>query len=223
MRGAVRFVSGALAALVVVVAGAALLAGLVVPRLAGATTYTVTSASMTPALPVGSLVVVRPRDTVALGDVITYQQRSGTAPVVTHRVVGTGISPDGRLGYTTRGDANEIDDANVVRPEQVRGVVWYHVPYLGRLSALVSGSQRQVVATALAAVLVGYALWQLLQMRREGRGTRPRRETSEPARSSGPADQHGERTWPSRRDLRRQGPSDLAGSRPEVVAERPGP
>jgi signal peptidase len=163
----VRLVSGVLAGLVVVVAGAALLVGLVVPRLAGATPYTVTSASMAPALPVGSLVVVRPRDTVALGDVITYQQRSGSAPVVTHRVVGVGVSPDGRLAYTTRGDANGADDANLVRPEQVRGVVWYHVPHLGRLSALVSGPQRQTVATGIAAVLVGYALWQLVQIRRD--------------------------------------------------------
>lgn len=169
LRRTARFVGGALAGLVVVVAGAALLVGLVVPRLAGATPYTVTSGSMEPVLPVGSMVVVRPRSTVALGDVITYQQRSGAAPVVTHRVVGVGISPDGRLAYTTRGDANQIDDASAVRPEQVRGVVWYHVPYLGRFSALVSGPQRQTAATVVAAVLVGYAAWQLVQRHRERR------------------------------------------------------
>ncbi|MCL2848500.1 MAG: signal peptidase I [Micrococcales bacterium] len=169
MLNTLRFVSRALATIVVVVAGAALVVGVVVPRFAGATTYTVTSASMAPGLPVGSLAVVRPTKHVAIGDVITYQQSSGEARVVTHRVVGVGMNTDGRVAYTTRGDANGVNDAALVRPEQVHGVLWYHVPYLGRLSAMVGTGQRQTVAIGCAALLVGYAAWQLVLTGRERR------------------------------------------------------
>ncbi|MCL2455299.1 MAG: signal peptidase I [Micrococcales bacterium] len=153
---------------VVVLAGAALLVGVVVPGLAGAVPYTVLTGSMAPAIPVGSLVVAAPREAVAVGDVITFQ-RSRDGQVVTHRVVGVGASTDGRLAYTTRGDANTVADLDVVRPEQVHGVVWYHVPHLGRLAVLLTGPQRQAAVTSVAALLVGYAAWQVWQARRERR------------------------------------------------------
>ncbi|MCL2466071.1 MAG: signal peptidase I [Micrococcales bacterium] len=167
----VRSVARLAAGLVVVVATGALAVGLVVPRLAGASTYTVTSESMTPGLPVGSLVVVRGGQPVAMGDIITYQRWSGATPVVTHRVVGVGISTDGRLAYTTRGDANTADDPGFVRPEQVRGVLWYQVPHLGRLTGALTASQRHTAVIVLAGVLVAYALWQLVQAGRERRPT----------------------------------------------------
>ena len=76
---------------------ALVLAAVVVPRLAGATPYTVLTGSMTPAYPPGSLVVVRPVEPneVRIGDVVTYQLRSGEPAVATHRVVGVGWSADG--------------------------------------------------------------------------------------------------------------------------------
>ncbi|PZR53757.1 signal peptidase I [Xylanimonas oleitrophica] len=153
----------ALAAAVVAVAGFALLAGVLVPRLAGATPYTVLSPSMEPRYPVGTLVVVRPTDDVRTGDVITYQLRSGEAHVVTHRVVAVGATTTGEPRYVTRGDANEAADREPVRPVQVRGEVWYHVPWLGRVSALMTGSQRHHAAIGVGAGLLAYAAWQAFQ------------------------------------------------------------
>ncbi len=145
--------------MVVVVAGAALILGVLVPRLAGATPYTVMTRSMEPALGVGTLVVVRPVEAaaVATGDVITYQLRSGEPAVVTHRVVGLGTTAGGERLFVTRGDANEVADPRPVRAVQVRGAVWYAVPGLGHVSSLASGQQRQVWGTVVAAGLLGYA------------------------------------------------------------------
>ena len=68
---------------------AALVVGVLLPRMAGATPYTVLTGSMTPNLPPGTLVVVRPVDagTIGTDSVITYQLASGEPEVVTHRVV----------------------------------------------------------------------------------------------------------------------------------------
>ncbi len=63
-------------------------------------------------MPPGSLIAVKPVafDEVRVGDVVTYQIRSGDPAVVTHRVVGTTSSTGGDRLLITRGDANDLDD-----------------------------------------------------------------------------------------------------------------
>ncbi len=70
------------------------------PRLGGATPYTVLTSSMEPEYPPGTLVVVRPVpiEEIGIGDVITYQLESGEPTVVTHRVVGLSTT----LGASSR-------------------------------------------------------------------------------------------------------------------------
>ena len=179
MRTALTFLGRALATVVVVVGAAALLAGVVVPRLGGATPYTVLTGSMAPRYPVGSLMVVRPSDDIQMGDVITYQLRSGEPTVATHRVVGVGFTHGGESRYTVKGDANEIPDPGLVQPEQIRGELWYAVPYLGYVSALMSGEQRQTLGVVFAAVLIGYAVWQVVAARKEKRA---KEQANAPAR-----------------------------------------
>jgi signal peptidase len=139
----------------------AIAAAVVVPRLAGATPFTVLTASMRPHYPPGTLVVVRPvdADLLRVGDVVTYQLRSGEADVVTHRIVAAGqsLQHPGERVFTTKGDANRIADAKPVRPEQIRGRLWYSVPYLGRVSNLLTAGAREIVAVTAAIGLFGYA------------------------------------------------------------------
>lgn len=132
-----------------------------VPRLTGATPYTVLTGSMQPTYPPGTLVVVEPVaiDEVAVGDVITYQLESGRAAVVTHRVVsvGSGMSGTGERVVRTRGDANDTIDREPVREVQLKGRVWYAVPHLGRVGTWFSGSTREVLTVGAAGVLGLYA------------------------------------------------------------------
>ncbi len=139
---------------------AAIAVAVVVPRLGGATPYTVLTGSMRPHLPPGTLVVVRPVafEDLHLGSVITYQLRSGEPEVVTHRVVAVRTSLRGEVELQTRGDANGAPDEVWVRPEQVRGELWYAVPHLGGLNTLVTGHERQLVTYVVAGGLAGYAL-----------------------------------------------------------------
>lgn len=154
--------------LVVILAVAAVM--IVVPRLGGGTAYTVLTGSMAPRMPPGSLVVVRPVDpaTLRTGDVITYQLKSGEPAVVTHRVVGVGMTSDGELRLTTRGDANGANDPPV-HPGQVRGSLWYQVPWLGHINSALTGSQRQWLTTAVVAGLLGYSAFMTVGALRERR------------------------------------------------------
>jgi len=156
-REAARFARMALAASILLVAAFVLGAAVLVPRLAGGTPYTVLTGSMSPAYPPGTMIVTRPHGAVGLGSVITYQLVSGEPEVVTHRVVAIARNPDGRMRFQTQGDANNSPDLHWVRPEQVQGVLWYAVPGLGRVSALLTGDQRQWGVQVVAVLLLGYA------------------------------------------------------------------
>lgn len=171
--------------LVMVAVTGLVLAAVVVPRLAGATPYTVLTGSMAPAYPAGTLVVVRPVDAadVRIGDVVTYQLRSGEPAVATHRVVGVGWSATGERLLTTRGDANSLPDAEPVRAVQLRGEVWYSLPWVGRLNVLFTPGQHQLLVRVAAGSLFLYAGVVLLR----GWRARPQRPAVAPAVERDPA------------------------------------
>jgi signal peptidase len=158
--GAARFVGTVVAFMVLLAAAFVLAAAVVVPRIAGATPYTVLTGSMSPAYPPGTMIVARPADAgdIGIGSVITFQLVSGKPEVATHRVVAIARNPDGRVRFQTRGDANNGPDPKWVRPEQVRGKLWYAVPGLGRVSPLLTGEQRQRGVQVVAFLLAGYAV-----------------------------------------------------------------
>jgi len=174
VRPALGFLRRVLAWSVILGAGAVLLVAVAVPRLAGATAYTVQTGSMRPTLPPGTLVVVRPAepDEIGIGSVVTYQLESGRPEVATHRVVQIGINnATGERVFRTKGDANDAVDLLPVRPVQVRGELWYAVPYVGLAGDLVTGS-RQLPLLLVVAGLLGYAAWMFVGAARDRRSHR---------------------------------------------------
>jgi len=155
----------------VILAGLAIAAAVLVPRLAGATPYAVLTSSMEPGYPAGTLAVVRPADAenLGVGDVVTYQLKSGQPMTATHRIVAVQHRIDGDLRFVTRGDANSSDDPEPVRPVQIRGEVWYALPYLGHLHRWLPGGQRELAVQAAAAGLLIYAATMFARAWRERR------------------------------------------------------
>lgn len=129
-----------------------------VPRIAGATPYTILTDSMRPGMPPGTLVVVKPAKAseIGVGDVITYQLKSGEPEVVTHRVVAQGYDLKGSRIFHTQGDANSVADERAVIPVQIKGKRWYAIPYVGRVTNVVTSGQREA---ALALVVTGLLVY----------------------------------------------------------------
>jgi signal peptidase len=136
----------------------------VVPRLTGSTPYTILTGSMVPTMPPGTVVVTRPEPfaSIRVGDVVTYQIASGQPAVVTHRVIGINVESDGSQTLTMKGDANPSPDLKHVISKQVRGVVWYSVPYVGYIGAVGSSDGRAIAARIVGAGLILYALFVLI-------------------------------------------------------------
>jgi signal peptidase len=148
-----------LAWLLILAVCAVLAVAVLVPRAGGGEPFVIQTGSMSPGMPPGTLVVVRPTDAdrIGIGAVITYQLASGNSTVVTHRVIAQGVDALGRVRFRTQGDANNAADQGWVRPVQIRGERWYSVPLVGYLTTLLTGAQRQALVLALAGVLVAYA------------------------------------------------------------------
>lgn len=159
LPGFLSWLGQVLAWLVILGVVVILAAAVFVPRLSGATPYTVLTGSMEPTYPPGTLVVVKPvdADRVRVGDVVTFQLASGKAAVATHRVVDIVHNLGGETRFITKGDANETPDAEQLRAVQIRGKLWYSMPYLGYPSNVITGGQRQLAVYAIAAGLIGYA------------------------------------------------------------------
>lgn len=138
------------------------LATVVIPKATGATPLAILTSSMEPALPPGTLIIVKPTpaEDVHIGDVVTYQFRSGDPAVVTHRVIEIKDSSAGGRTFVTQGDNNANPDTAMV-PEQLRGVVWYSIPYLGWASTFIHSNDRPWVIPGAATLLLVYASYML--------------------------------------------------------------
>ena len=103
-----------------------------VPAVVGAEySFVVLTASMTPAIAPGDVVIVDERDPAAIaeGDVITFVRGDGETPV-THRVIGVETA-GGEFAFETQGDANEGPDPALVPAANVIGAVAFTIPYIG--------------------------------------------------------------------------------------------
>ena len=171
MHSVLRFMGRMLATVMIVAGAGILVAAVIIPRVAGATPYVVLTGSMVPTYPPGTLVVDRPADidSLHIGDVVTYQLQSGQPEVVTHRIVAVTVTGADKLTFTTQGDANNVADASPVIPQQIRGQVWYAIPYLGYLVDEVTGALRQEIVIAAVVFLGAYAIWQVASKIKEKR------------------------------------------------------
>lgn len=142
-----------------------------IPTAMGAHSYTVLTGSMRPTLEPGHLIAVRPTpiSQVRVGDVITFQLRSGAPEVATHRVVGMGTDAAGERTLITRGDANNVEDAAPVRAVQLRGVLVYAVPWIGWITAWATPAVKSAVVTGLGLLGVGWGCGVLLRDARRRR------------------------------------------------------
>lgn len=139
-------ISAVLLSLMVVLA--VLLAGV---RLVGIRPYAVTSGSMVPVYPVGSLLYVRSAEArdVAVGDPITFYLDGDT--VATHRVIG--IDAENGCFYT-KGDANASADGSPVPFDALIGMPVFCLPVLGYFSYVITRPPGLYIALCAAAVLV---------------------------------------------------------------------
>ncbi|MCL2316131.1 MAG: signal peptidase I, partial [Actinomycetia bacterium] len=113
-------------------------------------------------------------ENLKVGDIITFLPYPDDPTLVTHRIIGVGVGPDGARSFVTQGDANpDPDPWGPVPAAHVRGELWYVIPKIGYLRQS-AGTHSVALVSGAAAVLIGAGAVLLLSSLR--------RRTSAPAR-----------------------------------------
>lgn len=97
------------------------------PSFFGIKSYAVVSGSMKPSLKVGDIVIVKhtKKNELKNEDIISFRRND---LIITHRIIE--IDDE---GYTTKGDYNNIEDAEKVKYEDIEGKVILKIPFLGNI------------------------------------------------------------------------------------------
>lgn len=119
----------------------------IVPRFLGYEIYHIVSGSMEPTIPVGSAVYVKDVEPteVQSGDIIAFMSEGS---IVVHRVV---VNYTFEAEFTTKGDANEIEDFSEIPYDHLIGVVKYHIPMLGQVLMILTSTMGRVLLVCFAA------------------------------------------------------------------------
>lgn len=112
---------------VIIVGGLLLLTVFPIPGL-NLDARVVQSGSMEPAIKTGSVVFIRPAEQYNVNDIITFR-RNPTETPTTHRIIE--IDSQNSSIFTTKGDANSVQDMNKVNKKEIIGSVRFQIPYLG--------------------------------------------------------------------------------------------
>lgn len=107
------------------------------PHLFGYSALTILSNSMQPEFSEGDVIFIKQTQANELeqGDIITFGTREGNR--VTHRITET-HNQENQISFTTKGDNNNVIDAEPVQEGQVIGKVLFSIPMLGFISRFLS-------------------------------------------------------------------------------------
>lgn len=128
-----------------------------VPQVMGFSVLRVLTGSMKPEIPEDSMLLIQKADAASLqvGDVISFfsPDPSLNGALNTHRIVGI-AEVDGSLQFTTKGDANLIEDQYPVDESRVVGKVLFVSTRLGKLLRLISNPLVFGLAVLVPLVLI---------------------------------------------------------------------
>jgi len=99
------------------------------PQVFGFSSASVLSGSMEPVIARGDVVFLLKDESYVRGEPAAYLDDNGT--MVIHRIIE--VRED---GYIFKGDANDVADSEIVKPDQVRGRVIAILPGIGNLNRL---------------------------------------------------------------------------------------
>lgn len=123
--------------------------------------FAVTSGSMSPTIPTGSIVYLDKHmyGDLKEGDIITFNRDS---QIVTHRIFKKNIKEIGNdnqgsvteISFSTKGDANTSPDNGIVTAKDILGTYKFHIPYIGYVSTLT----KEPLGFFLIVILPGVAI-----------------------------------------------------------------
>ncbi|WP_303005641.1 signal peptidase I [Romboutsia ilealis] len=115
----------------------------------GYRSYTVLSGSMEPRFYPGDIVITKHKNKtdIQVNDIVTYRDNDGV--IITHRVIEE--TPE---GYITKGDNNNVEDADILTKENIIGEVKFNIPKIGYVMDFLSKPMVIAAEMILLAVFI---------------------------------------------------------------------
>lgn len=153
--------------LLILVAGAATFSAMDIKN--GMKIFTVQSGSMSPKIPIGSIVIIKPASSYKVGDIITFKSvkdlnEKNPKKTTTHRIVKIKFQK-GKLQFITKGDANNAPDSQPVALKQILGKTVISLPLLGYLIGFANTQTGFIVLIVIPATIIIYS--ELLNIKKE--------------------------------------------------------
>lgn len=120
----------------------------------GLRSFVVQSGSMEPTIHTGSVILVRKVSGYGIGDIAT-RQTSDKSVTITHRIVREDTK-EGQKVFVFKGDANEVEDGELVPESDVIGKVLFQIPYLGYAVDYVKKPVGFILFIVIPAVVIVY-------------------------------------------------------------------
>ncbi len=150
------------------------------PSVVGITPLVVKSGSMSGSqeghIEVGDLIFVGPVEakTLQVGDVIAYKEGR---IVVTHRITAIQTDEEGKLQFTTKGDANNAEDQNPVSEENLVGIYKTRIPKVGDFAMFLQTPLGMVLFIGVP--VMGFIVYDIIRRQRYARRERRNSEALE--------------------------------------------
>lgn len=115
----------------------------------GYRSYTVLSGSMEPKFYPGDIVITKHKNKtdIKINDIVTYRDNDGV--IITHRIIEE--TPE---GYITKGDNNNVEDADILTKENIIGEVKFSIPKIGYVMNFLSKPMVIAAEMILLAVFI---------------------------------------------------------------------
>lgn len=118
-------------------------------KIIGFRTYTVLSGSMEPKFYPGDMVITQHKGKadIKVNDIVTYKDNEGV--IITHRII-----EETDEGYITKGDNNNVNDADILKEDNIIGEVKFSIPKIGYVMNLLSDPKAISIEMILLAVFI---------------------------------------------------------------------
>jgi signal peptidase len=117
--------------------------------LPGAKSFVVVSGSMEPLIPTGSIIYTLKKPQYNVGDVVAFSNNKHT---ISHRITGLRIIGKD-VYYSTKGDANKVEDEDLVPLQNIYGKATTVVPVIGRIIMLYKNPLARILGIAAPILL----------------------------------------------------------------------
>lgn len=143
-----------------------------IPSFFGYKVLQVMSGSMDDVFSVGDVILIKEtkQEDIKKGDIITFKKEN----IVTHRIIEMNKVND-TMYYTTKGDNNNVNDAEKVKYEEIEGKYITKFEYIGYLINFLNTTEGFIILFSLPIIVIAFTIFRELKNKEKKSKRRIRR------------------------------------------------